>query len=469
MKTILLSIVTTLTLCTATAQFTQNFDGPESSLTGNCWTLNDVIRTTSNKEVIAGTGSLISNPPTNGSSTRDIVTPALNVTSTSFTVSFKYKLSDKLSGQATRTIEVGLLDVSGNFTSLRVITLDKNNADENTVLNFNQTFTLASTGVRKLIIKAGGSGGSGGARLIFDDLYVSASPRYGTGTCNNAPIAVNDRFLGTTGMPVYGNVMTNDSDPNGEVMTASIVASSADGVVVLNSNGSFSFTPNAGFVGTSTTFTYRLIDNGFDPATSNTATVTIFFASNAILPVKLVSFTAMLIADKVDLKWTTASEKEVSHFSIEKSVDGKNYTETGVMFAVGNTSETINYSFTDKNIDASQQGVIYYRLRSVDTDGKSELSQVRSIRIGKKSEQTISILTYPNPVSSELRVTIPTNWQGKKVSYELLNNNGQVAMKTIAGAGSQTETMQVNSLAPGFYIVKVTCNGETAQQKIIKR
>jgi hypothetical protein len=66
-------------------------------------------------------------------------------------------------------------------------------------------------------------------------------------------------------------------------------------------------------------------------------------------------------------------------------------------------------------------------------------------------------------------VTIPTNWQGKKVSYELLNCNGQTMLRNITSTGSQTESMNVNTIAPGFYIIKVTCNGETAQQKIIKR
>ena len=187
------------------------------------------------------------------------------------------------------------------------------------------------------------------------------------------------------------------------------------------------------------------------------------------LPVKLASFSAMLNTDKVDLKWTTASEKNVSHFSIEKSTDGINYNEAGIVFAYGNTSETINYSFTDKNINTPKAGVIYYRLRSVDVDGKSELSFVRSIRIGKKNEQGIAIRTYPNPVTTELRITIPANWQGKKVSYELHTTNGLLAMRTVTGNSSQTETINVNSLAPGFYVVRVSSDREVAQQKIIKR
>jgi len=33
----------------------------------------------------------------------------------------------------------------------------------------------------------------------------------------------------------------------------------------------------------------------------------------------------------------------------------------------------------------------------------------------------------------------------------------------------QTETISMNSLAPGFYIARVTCEGEAAQQKVVKR
>ena len=469
MKTILLFIATTFTLITAKAQYTQNFEGTESSLTGNCWTLNDVHRTTVAADVITGTGSMYTNPPTNGSGTRDIITPALNIVSTSFSVSFNYKLSSKINGNATttRTIEVGLLDPSANFTSLSIITMDKNSPT--TVQNFNQTFTLASTGARKLVIKLGGSTGDGNTRLILDDIYASASPLYGTGTCNSAPVAVNDTYNAINISPVSGNVILNDSDPNGETIKSLLVATSLDGVLVLNPDGSFIFTPNAGFSGSTTTFTYQLADDGFDPDTSNIASVTINYPALIILPVKLISFSAMLNTDKVDLKWTTSSEKNASHFSIERSSDGINFNETGLVFANGNTSETVKYSFTDENINTSQAGVIYYRLRSVDIDGKSELSQVKTIRIGKKNEQSISVLTYPNPVTSELRITIPASWQGKKVNYELFNNNGQAVIKNITVAGSQTEALNVNSLAPGFYIVKVTCNGETAQQKIIKR
>jgi hypothetical protein len=99
------------------------------------------------------------------------------------------------------------------------------------------------------------------------------------------------------------------------------------------------------------------------------------------------SFTGMQNNNRVELKFSTSSEKNVSHFIIEKSTDEKNYSQAGIVFAYGNTSETMNYPFIDKNINASKAGVIYYRISTVTNDDKIEFSQVMTINIGKKNEK----------------------------------------------------------------------------------
>ena len=191
----------------------------------------------------------------------------------------------------------------------------------------------------------------------------------------------------------------------------------------------------------------------------------------ATLPVEMKSFTATLNDqyNKVDLNWVTATEKNVSHFTSEKSLDGKNFSEAGLVFAMGNSTETISYSFEDKNINTAKSGVIYYRLRSVDIDGSFEYSVIRIITISSQNKPYLSVQTYPNPVVNDLRITVPSHWQGKNAVYEIVNSNGQVIKKVVAGNAGQTETISMNSLAPGLYIARVTCEGEAAQQKVIKR
>src|SRR5688572_11771136 len=148
------------------AQYSENFESTMSSLSGNCWQFVNLNHSSDGVVTpITGAGSLYSQPPTSGSSTRDFSTPYLNI-STSLQVSFNYKLSSTLNGNATRTIEVGLTDSSGYFTSLHTITMDNNSPA--TTQSYNNTFTIASAGVRRMNFRLGGSTGDGNSRLLFD-------------------------------------------------------------------------------------------------------------------------------------------------------------------------------------------------------------------------------------------------------------------------------------------------------------
>lgn len=192
-----------------------------------------------------------------------------------------------------------------------------------------------------------------------------------------------------------------------------------------------------------------------------------YIAPISTLPVKLTAFTAALAKDKVNLKWETASEINVSHFELERSTDGVNFSQAAMVFSNGAADTKANYAYSD-NVASFQVPVVYYRLRSVDIDGKSEISETRIIRLAKDQANSISLLTYPNPVMNELRVTVPNNWQNKQTVFELFNANGQIANRKATNGSNQTETINTSNLAPGFYIVRVSCDGQTAQQKIVK-
>lgn len=102
-------------------------------------------------------------------------------------------------------------------------------------------------------------------------------------------------------------------------------------------------------------------------------------------PVKLGSFTVALNANntnKVDLKWSTETESNLSHIMVERSTDGKNFKDAALVFTYGNTTATSAYAFAD-NISKINAGTIYYRLRSVDVDGTTQVSDIQTIRTGK--------------------------------------------------------------------------------------
>ena len=93
---------------------------------------------------------------------------------------------------------------------------------------------------------------------------------------NSAPVAVNDGY-GTpedTDLVVSAaGVLTNDTDANGDPLTATKTADPANGTVTLNANGSFTYSPSTGFTGNDT-FKYRASD-GTDQSNEATVTVTV--------------------------------------------------------------------------------------------------------------------------------------------------------------------------------------------------
>jgi VCBS repeat-containing protein len=91
---------------------------------------------------------------------------------------------------------------------------------------------------------------------------------------NAAPVANNDSASGNEDSTISGNVLTNDTDADGNSLTVtglSPISGPSHGTLTLNADGSFTYTPNANYSG-SDSFTYQATDS---VSTSNTATVTI--------------------------------------------------------------------------------------------------------------------------------------------------------------------------------------------------
>jgi ELWxxDGT repeat protein/VCBS repeat-containing protein len=107
----------------------------------------------------------------------------------------------------------------------------------------------------------------------------TSAPATVTVRVNAPPVSSNDAYSAAIASPLNINllqgVLTNDSDPDGGSLTASLVTGPAQGILTLNPNGSFVYTSNAGATGTDS-FVYRATD-GF---ASSTATVAIALRTN---------------------------------------------------------------------------------------------------------------------------------------------------------------------------------------------
>ncbi|HEX6223076.1 MAG TPA: DUF2341 domain-containing protein, partial [Chryseolinea sp.] len=82
---------------------------------------------------------------------------------------------------------------------------------------------------------------------------------------NDAPNAVADFYSTSSNTSVAANLRSNDTDADGNPMTVSSTPAVAPtlGSVVINTDGTFTYTPNGNSTGTDT-FTYEICDNGND-------------------------------------------------------------------------------------------------------------------------------------------------------------------------------------------------------------
>jgi large repetitive protein len=97
---------------------------------------------------------------------------------------------------------------------------------------------------------------------------------------NDPPVAANDTATTPEDTPVTVNVLGNDSDVDGDPLTVT-GATSPNGAVTINPDGTITFTPNANFNGP-TTITYTISDGR---GGTSTATVTLTVASVNDVPV----------------------------------------------------------------------------------------------------------------------------------------------------------------------------------------
>ena len=161
----------------------------------------------------------------------------------------------------------------------------------------------------------------------------------------------------------------------------------------------------------------------------------------APLPLKLLSFDAKLKNDKVYSNWQTTNEQNTASFSLERSINSVQYLFVGSVNAF-NTSGDHTYSFIDQK---PLKGISYYRLKSLDVDGKFSYSSIRKIINNK--EQVLKI--FPDPVRDNLTLLHPS--AGKNSFIKIINSTGAVVIKYSPLNGSVSSSINIATLAGGNY------------------
>lgn len=202
------------------------------------------------------------------------------------------------------------------------------------------------------------------------------------------------------------------------------------------------------------------LTNGFRGALDDlriyTRVLSLSEVQNIALPAKLEFFKGEYAKGIVELSWKTSMKENLSHFNVQKSADGTNFTTISRIEAgVG--------SYVAYDTVAAAPASASYRLQIVDKDQQFKYSDVISVSFeDTTTPDTSSIAVYPNPGSRVINIRGTGN--GAKII--IVNNAGSIVKKEVHSTASP---ISITALRPGLYYIRIEDGEKKKVIKFIKR
>lgn len=183
-----------------------------------------------------------------------------------------------------------------------------------------------------------------------------------------------------------------------------------------------------------------------------------YFGVTGVLPVTGLDLSLKLSGNNVNVTWSTLTEINTREFEIQKSNDGVNFKKIATKAAAGNSNAGRTYTINDV---LASSGTYFYRIKSIDIDGKETFSDVKSILYG---DGTSLMKVGPNPFKNSLTVTNLSNVS----RIDLIDLNGRIVLTKMV-ENDKTITLETSQLPAGMYQLKSSeKNGSFISTKVIK-
>ena len=186
----------------------------------------------------------------------------------------------------------------------------------------------------------------------------------------------------------------------------------------------------------------------------------------APLPVDLLFFDANVIEKTVHLSWVTATEINNDYFTLEKSVDAKNWEVVTYTQGAGNSNQLINYLEVDYQ---PYKGISYYRLKQTDFDGSYKYFDIVPVKM--VNTDSIDIAVYPNPVEHLQTVTVEHSFNNnQEVLVVLRDIQGKEFYSKVHLSSSNNKLIGIPidyQIPSGVYFVIATSENKIFSKKLI--
>ncbi len=207
---------------------------------------------------------------------------------------------------------------------------------------------------------------------------------------------------------------------------------------------------------------------GSNPMSSGNRRFCIVISDASSVPVTFGSFHVKPNHDDIDVAWTTYSETNNSHFVVERSFNGVNFTAITSVKSQGNSSHIQTYQVVDKGafamMKSEKQAYAIYRIRQVDQNGSEEVSDRRIVEVSGMEEL---LEVSPNPFTGTITIRLPEKHQDFEISLCDLAGKSYPVHISFTNDGAVVETGDLKS---SMYLLRVSSRvtGKTITTKLIR-
>ncbi len=190
------------------------------------------------------------------------------------------------------------------------------------------------------------------------------------------------------------------------------------------------------------------------------------YSSNKALPVEMASFSATRDGEAVQLTWMTASETNNAGFHVQRSVDGAAFTDIGFRNGAGTTTEARTYRFTDADLPYGAE-TVEYRLRQVDVDGSTELSDIVTVTVAvPDAVQLLGSAPHPVAQQGQIRYALPQTMDVELAVYDLLGRRVATLDRGTKQARRHTVQVDASDWASGTYFIRLEAGDEVKTRRL---
>jgi endonuclease I len=180
-------------------------------------------------------------------------------------------------------------------------------------------------------------------------------------------------------------------------------------------------------------------------------------ACGLALPINLNYFNAKLMENNIQLNWNADNAVGFSHFIIERSVDGINFSKIGQVKGTSNN----NYAFTDKDFPNGKG--IYYKLKMVDNDGAFKNSAIVFVKLNNNFSNA---LVYPNPTLGPLYIKLNEALYTNS-TLQVSDVTGRILKQQTVNSFTRNINLDVKELSAGRYFIKISNSTQIINQSFV--